>query len=48
MGAAVLEADAEGLTGATRLYESVGFVERKRVILYRQLLHPLGFALPRD
>jgi hypothetical protein len=36
MGTAVLGADAESLTGATRLYESVGFVERKRVILYRR------------
>ena len=38
MESAVLGVDADSLTGATRLYESVGFVERKRVILYRQPL----------
>jgi mycothiol synthase len=38
MESATLGVDAESLTGATRLYESVGFVERKRVILYRRAL----------
>ena len=33
-----LGVDAESLTGATRLYESVGFVERKRFVLYRRPL----------
>ena len=33
-----LGVDAESLTGATRLYESVGFVERRRYILYRRVL----------
>jgi len=38
MEAAVLGVDAASLTDATRLYESVGFVERKRMILYRRPL----------
>jgi hypothetical protein len=38
MESATLRVDAAGLTGATRLYESVGFVERKRYILYRRAL----------
>ncbi|MFQ5813084.1 MAG: GNAT family N-acetyltransferase [Anaerolineae bacterium] len=38
MESATLGVDAESLTGATRLYESVGFVERKRYILYRRPL----------
>ena len=38
MKSAVLGVDAESLTGATRLYESVGFVERKRFVLYRRPL----------
>ena len=38
MEAAVLGVDTESLTGVTRLYESVGFVERKRLILYRRPL----------
>ena len=38
MESAMLGVDAESLTGATRLYESVGFVERKRFILYRRPL----------
>lgn len=38
MEAVVLGVDADSLAGATRLYESVGFVERKRVILYRRPL----------
>ena len=35
MESTTLGVDAESLTGATRLYESVGFVERKRFVLYR-------------
>jgi len=38
MESATLGVDAESLTGATRLYESVGFVEHKRYILYRRPL----------
>ena len=38
MESAMLGVDAESLTGATRLYESVGFVERKRFVLYRRPL----------
>ncbi len=38
MESAMLGVDAQSLTGATRLYESVGFVERKRFVLYRQAL----------
>ena len=38
MESATLGVDAESLTGATRLYESVGFVERRRYILYRRPL----------
>ena len=38
MESAMLGVDAESLTSATRLYESVGFVERKRFILYRRPL----------
>jgi len=33
-----LGVDADSLTGATRLYESVGFAERRRYILYRRPL----------
>jgi hypothetical protein len=33
---AVLGVDTDSLTGDTRLYESVGFVERKRFVLYRR------------
>jgi len=35
---AALGVDAESPTGATRLYESMGFVERRRYILYRRAL----------
>jgi mycothiol synthase len=38
MESAALGVDAESLTGATRLYESVGFVERRRYVLYRRTL----------
>jgi mycothiol synthase len=38
MESAALGVDAESLTGATRLYESVGFVERRRYVLYRRAL----------
>lgn len=38
MESASLGVDAESLTGATRLYESVGFVERRRYILHRRAL----------
>ena len=38
MESAMLGVDAESLTGATRLYESVSFVERRRFILYRRPL----------
>ena len=38
MESATLGVDAESLTGATRLYESVGFVERRRFVLYRRSL----------
>jgi mycothiol synthase len=38
MESAALGVDAESLTGATRLYESVGFVEHRRYILYRRPL----------
>ena len=38
MESASLGVDAESLTGATRLYESVGFVEHKRFVLYRRPL----------
>lgn len=36
MESATLEVDAASLTGATRLYEGVGFREQKRYILYRR------------
>jgi len=38
MESAMLGVDAESLTGATRLYESVGFVEHRRFVLYRRLV----------
>jgi len=38
MESAGLGVDAKSLTGATRLYESGGFVERRRYILYRRPL----------
>ena len=38
MESAMLGVDAESLTGATRLYESVGFVEHRQYILYRRPL----------
>lgn len=41
MEAAVLGVDADSLTGATRLYESVGFVERKGFIPYRRPLQQI-------
>ena len=34
----MLGVDAESLTGAARPYESAGFVERKRFVLYRRPL----------
>jgi mycothiol synthase len=38
----VLDVDAESPTGATRLYESVGFTERKRSIVFHKELQVLG------
>ena len=38
MESAALGVDAESLTGATRLYESVGFVECRRYVLYWRAL----------
>ncbi len=38
MESTMLGVDAESLTGATRLYQSVGFVERRRYVLYRRPL----------
>ena len=38
MESASLGVDADSLTGATRLYESVGFAERKRFVLHRRSL----------
>ena len=42
MTSAVLDVDADSPTGATRLYESVGFAERKRSVIMHKTLATLG------
>ena len=39
---AVLHVDADSPTGATRLYEAVGFTERKRSAVYQKPLERNG------